>query len=276
MTHAASPLMPTRTLETLAEVTAHLPRTTSAILFHTSNEGLAMVTAHGVEEDGAGLPHIGPGRPLTPSDEMRLVDLLVGGGDTAVRILPPSLLAMTSSMLIWWMPPVVRPMLIKPRDGRAPIEVTTRWPSLVVLVHGRTLFIAAVKGDQRPTGTSELFHAPVANVFSDGRVCTGSARLPHDCNLDTMAGWEHVLVGSNWTHSNHDETMVWPKSKRKRAGGTTAETKDNYRTNDFWELRDGCDEPFPDDRLVPLGMTLSDWPIVLQGLTPTTARRGRR
>lgn len=47
-----------------------------ALLFHTTGQNLALVTAHEVIRDRAGQSHIGPGRVALPSDEIRLASLL--------------------------------------------------------------------------------------------------------------------------------------------------------------------------------------------------------
>lgn len=262
MSETLLPLMDAAHIERSLE---HLPRATSALFFHHCDRSLAMVTAHGIEHDAAGLPHVGPGRPLTPSDERRVLDMLIGRDDGAIEILPANVLARAPGMLMWWLPPQVRPMHLKHGDDRRGTTIQTRWPSLVVLVIGRTLFLAAVAGDERPTADTPLFHAPMPNVFADGRVCTGSAVLPRDHALADMAGWNEVVFGTYWTHDNHPAALVEPKRRRKKATGG------NHKAGDFWIARDGDDSAFPDSRLSPLGMKLGDWPTY-----QTTGRDPRR
>lgn len=62
-------------------------RTSFAIFFHTVRDReLAMTTAHQVSSDANGTPVVGPGRPLTPEDEQRVLDLRALG----VPASPPS------------------------------------------------------------------------------------------------------------------------------------------------------------------------------------------
>ena len=260
-TKTPSPVIPHRDSESLLRDVSHLPRTSSALLFHTTDHALAMVTAHGVEHDDAGLPHIGPGRPITPADERRLIDLLMGREQASFEILPHNVLSKGSGYLMWWMQPEVRPMLLKPQGSKKGVEITTCWPSLVLLVVGRTLFVAAVKGNERPHAGSHLFHAPTPNVFADGRVCTGSAKLPLDCELADIDGWQGVLTGSFYTHDNHDDVLVAAKSKRRKKAAADESTR--YESNRFWIERDGVVEHFPENRLSPLGLKLGDWPSYL-------------
>lgn len=262
-----SPLIPHRDGEALQRDISHLPRTSSALLFHTTQRSLAMVTAHPVDHDDAGLPHIGPGHPITPTDERRLIELLMGREQTTFEILPACVLAKGSGYLMWWMPPAVRPMLLKPEAASKGVQITTRWPSLVLLVVGRTLFVSAVKGDERPDAGTALHHAPTPNVFADGRVCTGSAKLPLDCGLSDIEGWERVLTTSYYTHDNHDNVL----SAKKKRGKKAAPPPGNYESGAFWIARDGVTEHFPEDRLSPLGLTLGDWPVFL-----TEGQRTRR
>lgn len=259
-------LLPLMDAEQIDRTLDHLPRATSALFFHHSDRSLAMVTAHGIEHDAAGLPHVGPGRPLTPTDERRILDMLLGRDEGAIEILPANVLARSQGMLMWWLPPQVRPMHLKHRSSGRGTTITTRWPSLVVLVIGRTLFLVAVAGDERPTATTPLFHSPLPNVFADTRVCTGSAVLPTDHSLADMDGWNAVVFDTYWTHDNHDEVLIEPKRR-----GRKAEQNARSKAGDFWIERDGDQTMFPDSRLSPLGMTLGDWPVF-----QTTGRDPRR
>jgi len=282
MTSAFSPLLPTHDASSIDRDLSHLPRTTSALLFHTTGgvhlTELAMVTAHTVEHDDAGRPHLAAGRPITPADERRILDLLQGRAEGQIEILPQNVLARSAELLMWWLPPSVRPMYLKNRKTGRNMKIDTRWPNLVLLVIGRTLYVAAVEGNERPGASSQLFHSPTPNVFSDARVCTGSAKLPSDSSLETMDQWVSVLADTYWTHDNHADTMAEPKRKA-RSSKTMARTQrrpdegQNTKAGDYWASRSGDQSPFPDKLLIPLGMTLADWPVFL-----TTGQRsgGRR
>lgn len=269
----AASLLPLHDADSINRSLSHLPRTTSALLFHTSDHALAMVTAHTVEHDDAGLPHIAAGRPLTPADERHVIDLLLGREAGPVEILPASVLARAPGTLMWWMAPGVRPMHLKLKDGRS-LTVQTRWPSLVLLVLGRTLFVAAAAGEERPDASTPLHHAPLPNIFADCRVCTGSAKLPTDNRLADMDGWEEVITGTWWTHDNHAGAMVAPTKSKKKRG--SAQADDNHRSGTYWAGRDGEFSPFPDRLLAPLGMTLADWPAYLSGDAASLPAHRRR
>lgn len=248
-----SPLIAHQSQEALRSDVHDAPVTSSALLFHTQGPAgrLAFVTAHSICHDDQLMPHLGPGRPLTPTDEYRVLSLLTGQDDRAVEIYSEHTLAKTSQMVMWWLPPSVRPMYLKPIKGAA-CTVDVHWPSLVAMVVGRTLFLVAVAGDQRPDASTALYHAPLANVFADSRVCTGSARLPQGCALDDVAMWNVVIGETYFTHDNHDQVMV-------TLSGKPAKARNNYAATTHWAKRDGNAAPFPDKRLVAMKRTLSQW-----------------
>lgn len=262
--------VPSHSSAKLAEDLSHLPKTKCALLFHEARGKLALVTAHGVSLDNAGLPHLGPGRPMTPFDEHQIANLLLSREQDLVEIYPENLMAKSEGMLMWWLPPIVRPMYLKNEKNRG-TRITTRWPNLVLLVVGRKLSVVAVKGLQRPSARSQIYHAPLGNVYADSGVCTGTASLPAGCRNSHMAGWERVMVETYFTSNNHPATLASPsapvsKSKRGANVQTANPGQSNYSATEFWSARDGDDSPFPDDRLSPLKGTLADWVGICAGV----------
>lgn len=251
-------------------------RTTHGLFFHQRKQVLASVTAHSVETDANGVPVVGPGRPLTPEDEQALLDLMLGREQAEpVEILPPTVLYRDRNATIWWLPPMIRPMHLRTHDDGAQ-TIVTHWPNLVALVRNRTLHLVAVEGSERPGASTELFHAPLPNVFASTQVCTGSARLPLAMRISDLPGWESVVFDSAFTHVNHDATLRAPERKqRKRAGPRAAAgNAQNARADaSYWAARAGQVEPFPNASLNPLGITLAEW---LPALGEAPARRNHR
>lgn len=243
-------------------------KTTSALLFHTNATGLQMMTAHAVEQDDNGLPVISSGRPMTPADERRIVELLLARQEASLTIFPEHLLAQSADCIIWWMPPLVRDMYLG--DGGLAKRIKTRWPNLVCMVVGRTLYVAAVAGDARPKADTPLFHCPTGNIYGDTRVCTGSARLPIDAHLSTIPGWTGVMVESAFTHDNHALPLV---ETGKPRGKKEARAFNKIALN-YWLSRDEDESPFPDERLNALGFTLGEWHDIATGAA--FDGRGRR
>lgn len=67
-------------------------------------------------------------------------------------------------------------------------------PGLLFFGYGREFLVWAVK-DAAPSPKSELFHAPLPNVFSDGRVCWGSNK-PSRPNASTIRAAFDLFIAS--------------------------------------------------------------------------------
>ena len=270
-----SPLLESTDFAAMRSMVANLPVPSLAILFHTKNSdvyqqrgSLSMVTAHPVTMDGNGVPQLCPGRPLTPADERGVLDLLTGRKSADVEILPPTVLARRDDMVMWWLPPQVRPMHLRLADGRYLAE-DRMWPNLVAMVSGRTLFLAAIKGGSRPVASSVLHHAPVGNVYGDTRVCTGTCSLPFGSALACVPEWEAVVFNTAFTHDNHD-TPIAPATKKSKKKAPVRPVNTKREATNFWASSVDVSIPFPDARLVPLGMTLADWfKYATQGMLPS-------
>lgn len=258
----AEPLVDRYDSDAVARALADELRTTHAVFFHQRSNRLALTTAHVVQTDADGIPLVGPGRPMTPEDEQTLLDLLMGREEAAVlEILPASVLLRERDTLMWWLPPEVRPMHLRSHQfGDRTIQ--TRWPNLVVLVTGRALHIAALAGTARPDAHSALFHAPLPNVYADGRMCTGNVHLPLAASIGRMAEWEAVITQSYWTHTNNPQTLRPPTVSRGRKPGKRPAAKN--ADADYWVTRDATDAAFEDATLMPMGITLAQWLPVLR------------
>lgn len=238
---------------------AELPAPSMALLFHTTGQNLALVTAHEVIRDRAGQSHIGPGRVALPSDEIRLASLLSSRNRRGrILLTPPDVLFHDEASLVWWLRPADRPMFLRDHDGNS-LEPVVRWPSLVCLVVNRKLHIVALASQERPTLTDAVFHAPVGNVYADGSVCTGSARLPRTNTVLDVEGWSAVVTSSYFTHDNHAQNLSPTKAKGKKSRSRSIDRVNNYRATDYWRNRDGITKPMPTSDMVPLNLTLGEW-----------------
>jgi len=248
-----TPLLQAATLEDTN--LSNLPRASMALLFHTSNAGLALVTAHEVIHDTHGNPHIGPGRAALPSDEKRLSELLAQRRRPGrINILPANVLHVEDGAIAWWIPPETREMMIRDAKGRDH-TVLVQWPSLVGLVVNRRFYLAAAAGVERPTTTTELFHAPLGNIHDDTAVCTGSARLPSGQSVPEIDQWTDVITRTWFTHDNH--ALVLPESKQKK--GKATDTSFRYQAAEFWINRSPDAGPLTASDMVPLGINLTSW-----------------
>ena len=205
--------------------------TTLALLFHQIGAELATVTVHKVASTKKG-NQVMPGRPLSPEDEQGIIDLLMKPEASAGlrQIIPETILATDRFSTLWWSPGKVRPMHIVDANGARKV-ISVAWPSLVMFVQNRTLYLCAVPDGERPTRATKVFHAPLGNVYSSTEVCVGNATLPIGNSLDEIAGWEYVVYGTAYSHKNHDQAMRngnkfvdpmehWSKSRKKPLAAT--------------------------------------------------------
>jgi len=221
----------------------HNVSVSTALLFHmTPSHHLALVTTHPVRSI-KGHPTICAGVPLSPAHERKVLDLLLSRDRLRQFVLPPNCLASSADAFAFWLPSTVRPMHLANMDGRS--TILTRWPTLVIKVERGGLSMAALSSDQHPMADTALFHAPLPNVYEDGRLCTGDAVLPAQSDATTYEGWVSVINDSAFTHPN------W---RGGLAGAKKTETVES-----FWAKRDGVVDPFPANRLAPMNLTLAQW-----------------
>jgi PRTRC genetic system protein B len=222
--------------------------TTHALLFHCGrNRQLQIVTTHRVTTRKGRAPAINAGRPITPSDEREIYELLTSRPASAGRglVFPPRLLYRDAGRIAWWVPGAVRPMHLRNPEGQR--TIVTTWPTLVFLVEERKLYLTALSTPEHPSAETELFHAPLPNVHDTTSVCTGDALLPLSCDIPDIAGWEAVIFDTAFTHPNWQGGIV----------NTAAEKDTTVQT--YWQRRDQDLTPFPTPRLSNTGMTLGEW-----------------
>lgn len=213
-----------------------------------SGKAIGFATVHDVKSVG-GRPEIFPGRLMTEKDLVTIAkDLAAAHEAIATRWIDPRVLATGSDRMIWWTPPGKRSMFFKTSghvkgtfDGKAACPV----PGLVWLaMYGEGLYVYAVKGDARPTMDTQLYQAPLFNVWGRGKVCVGSAALPQEAEQGDMAAWEKVIFGSYFTHPNFGQ-------RDRLVKGISPVT--------FWkQMVDKPPREFPETRLVKVPLRVGD------------------
>ena len=231
-----------------------------ALVFYHRAGKLALTTAHKIKPI-KGIPHLEPGRPMTPEDEAKIVAMLLdreadseAGQAARIRILPPDVLHADAASTTWLLRSQVAPMTLR-RNGTEQV-VLARWPTLVLHARRRQLYVVALASDDRPGEDTPVFHSPLANVWASGQVCTGSAVLPLGITPSDIDGWNRVMTESAFSHRNHEKTITVVVSPGK---GKKAAKVENPDPMDYWAGKDGDHAPFNPDHLTPLNKTLSQW-----------------
>lgn len=100
-----------------------------------------------------------------------------------------------------WLPPARRTLDFG--EGR---RVTVPVPGLVFIGQGLTFWLWAAP--ERPTCVNApLYHAPLPNIFNDGRVCNGSVKFPK-ANAATIAAAAQLFFESGFARHLDDRTIL--------------------------------------------------------------------
>lgn len=222
-----------------------------ALLVHTPpgarGGGPMLVTAHPVRAARESQPPmLDAGRILGRDDVDELVALLRDPESQArggVEFLPPNILLAAPNRLCWFQPAMPAKQYWRTPEGM--VLVNAVLPPLVFTATRHGLFVVALASDQYPSRATATFHAPLGNVHAHTGVCLGSAVAPRTLAPSSAKDWTYVLLGTNYTHVNHRNTL---------AGGATTE-----QLIAFWQRRQRTATPPSKRFLSPTGMTLGQW-----------------
>jgi PRTRC genetic system protein B len=214
-----------------------------ALLFY-EGRGRAFVTWHEAKPSHNGGVALGEARDLTTEFIRKLTQGL--GTEAPAEVLPPTVLAWTGDLSVWWTPRAVRRMYFRP-TSEAPRglsgEVFSQ-PPLVWKVAGAELSVRALRNNQRPSADTPLMIAPYWNTDGEsGVVCQGSMRTPEAGGVASLAAWEQAFFQSEFTHQTG--------AKKLLAG------KQGYFQT--LEALKGGLQRFPTDSLQPAGETLAEF-----------------
>ena len=223
----------------------------AVMLYGNSTTGASFATAHGVALNDQNIPALLEGHPLTMQTINGLVAAVAKGAESKRNFngyLPENVLAVGIGSIIWWLPAEDRHVSFECREeiiGTA--SGTTPHPSLVFgVANNGDWSVFAVKGKVRPTPETKLWQAPYFNVWSNGKICRGTSKVPKGATAQQIEGWNKAFFGSNFSHPN----VHAPKKLVNYSGGS-------YQ---FWrDMLDGNHGRFPLRALVETPYTLNDF-----------------
>ena len=212
---------------------------------HHASKGPLVLSLHEIRHQNE-QPILDAGRLLSRDEANEIASAIqhpVAQNDTnEVTFLSPVLLRQTAGSMTWCRPAASASMYWR----TATVEkIHAVLPGLIFHVRDRSLYVAAYEGAGAPTIHTKLYHAPLGNVFKETGVCVGSATLPVSMQARDIPDWERVLLGTNFTHVNHPQTLK---------GGATTE-----KLIAFWKKRSRLKGPPGERLLCPLGVNAGQW-----------------
>lgn len=215
-----------------------------------NHQSSVSLTVHDIKSTDKGAV-MGAGRIMSEADKQELKDFLNGEHSIRDCWLPENLMMMNSTQMVWYVPAKKRPMYFG--TGSHAFSVEVMWPSLIFCQSSGTLNVAAYAGKGRPKLTQKLYHAPLWNVYSTTRLCSGSADTTSIIGLDAMKVWEEAIFNTNFTHSNHSNVIA-RHTKSERYASVSDKHYQRFIKN---KAKSG--EPFRVSEMVPLNVTLENW-----------------
>lgn len=114
-------------------------------------------------------------------------------------------------------------------------------PAMIWKATAEKLSVYALRGRNKPTEKTPLYHAPYFNIYHGGNVCMGTVAIRinrHACLEDFMEAWEQYFLNSYFSHSIN--------------GGSSTKTD----TAKLWRMLRKTGYDFPQDELLKTGFTL--------------------
>lgn len=203
---------------------------TGAILLYTGGD-TTLATRHRVIVNPTGQARLAPGEVVQPSEVADLGKALIK--QAPISLLPANTLAWDGQQLMWWTPEQDRRLWFHRSDQMpAPFRsILCRQPALVWQWatrggNGHSLWVYALRKNERPTATTSLLRPPYHNVSDSGAVCLGSSPLPEVVDPQAQKKIEEGFYASAFTHSNAAKIplcshpggiwALWPDAKSRQ------------------------------------------------------------
>lgn len=157
------------------------------------------------------MSYLSEGKPLTKNSLKKMLDLVLTSDKsifaTITKLLPENVLFYDprpgKRKLVWYS---------KAKEyvlhGINKTAVKAKLPAFIFMLDDGDISIYATKtGTRRPDLKTALFHAPVPNVYNDGKICMGNVKKPQNKIeiIDLIESWEKAFWGSEFTGDLRDE-----------------------------------------------------------------------
>lgn len=212
---------------------------TRAILIHHNTRLSRLdITSHEVlPVQGAMGYTLGAGRAFSSLDKEIFTELLTSEQQD-VEFIPENVLIRSRTCITWYRKPQITRTTFSSHGGQCAYDAPL--PGLIfVASEGNPLRCFAYKGKDRPGPDTQLYYAPLGNVYSRGNFCSGNANLPKNIALENMAAWEGFVTQAENTHSGDVEPVAGCNSFGELVAF-------------FQQLQEKKAKTFPSRKLVPM------------------------
>ncbi|WP_282109251.1 hypothetical protein [Shewanella algicola] len=225
------------TIEDEKNITSRL-----ALVVHSNHSGsTSCITRHPIENWRLGL-----GEVISVSDvvnELSKIDDLseANDNDWLESYTDENILVKNNKTLVWHTPRQSRKLYLSIDS------VTVTVPPLLYIYKtpnrsgAPSLQVFALAANKRPKLTAKLYHAPLMNIYSDGRLCLGNIKLPTKVTSQTIEQVEKEFFYSRFTHPNHSHL-----------------TRKQVNIEAFYKMKEKTGKKILTSELMPTGKHLVD------------------
>lgn len=222
-----------------------------AIVFFSNKEKTEHgLVRHLIDDKG----EFGVGELLSPSQALRELKLALPeeiNGEQEIPLIPENLLMDTGGTLVWHIPR--RQASIWFKRGKSE-RLWVEWPAMILAVkkESKEFFAYAVGTNRRPTSTTLVYKLPMFNIWSDGKVCQGTATIPAEITQHSAEPISRTLIDAIKTHTN--DTDLFRPAVLKAFAATKSDTNTLYQ---YWKAKSASEGEQPQrvrmSELAPVG-----------------------
>ncbi|MBB2145729.1 PRTRC system protein B [Pedobacter sp. LMG 31464] len=191
----------------LTEIIADGYKPFKALLFYRGKKEEYYIESYDIGLSGRAIN----AHPLSVDESQQLADALDNSEELKATYLrgngmfPQNLLYLNSEkdgFAVWHTPSKQVNLFFKADLGIA--DGMAQIPPMLWKAGKHSLQVFAMKTDDRPIESEQLFHAPFFNVYESGAVCMGNVKkqIPNGCSLiEFMSLWEKFYFNSTFSHT---------------------------------------------------------------------------
>jgi len=211
-----------------------------AVIVYKADANKYYLEAHSINDNGQVLE----GKPLMQETLDAIVDTFFDERKSRNQIeglIPDNLLYFVTKPggkyhMTWYRPAEVRMLHFK--ENLHMKNGTTWVPAMLYVADGNDLTVFALGSDARPKETAVIYRAPFHNIYADGRVCLGSAKVKKPAVKSyaaEMKYWEDLFWLSEFTHLNEGDNPT--KTNINTLWKRLIASKETIRWNKLGELK---------------------------------------